>query len=102
MATTLANTCATGYGFIDEEFAEIVCQVLEIKQQYLIQPKQIQRFDGRAAKSITHTIYPTLTVGIHTKNLASLLITKLENHSIILGQPWMKKHGIIIDMTNNF
>ena len=31
MATILANTCATRYGFIDEKFAETVCQVLEIK-----------------------------------------------------------------------
>ena len=30
-ATTLADTCATGYGFIDEEFAKIICQVLEIE-----------------------------------------------------------------------
>ena len=29
--TTLVDICATGYGFIDEEFAETVCQVLEIK-----------------------------------------------------------------------
>ena len=41
MATTLANTCATGYAFIDEEFAETVCQVLEIEPQRLIKPKQI-------------------------------------------------------------
>ena len=31
MAITLANICATGYGYIDEEFAETVCQVLKIK-----------------------------------------------------------------------
>ena len=31
MATTLANSYVTGYGFIDEEFAETVCQVLEIE-----------------------------------------------------------------------
>ena len=31
MATILADTCAIRYGFIDEEFMEIVCQVLEIK-----------------------------------------------------------------------
>ena len=30
-AISLANTYATGYGFIDEEFAEKVCQVLEIQ-----------------------------------------------------------------------
>ena len=41
MTTILANTCATRYGFIDEEFVEIVYQVLEIKLQHLIKPKQI-------------------------------------------------------------
>ena len=100
-AKTLADTCATGYSFIDEEFVETVCQVLEIKSQRLIKPKQIQGFDGRAAKPIPHAIYPTLTIGTDTKSLAPLLITKLENHPMILDQTWMKKHGVIIDMTNN-
>ena len=31
MATILANICTTGYGFIDEEFMETVCQVLKIE-----------------------------------------------------------------------
>ena len=87
MATTLADTCATGYGFINEEFVEIVCQILEIKLQRLIKHKQIQEFDGRAAKPITHTIYLTLTVGTHTENFALLLITKLGNYPMILGRP---------------
>ena len=100
-ATTLVDTYATGYGFINEEFAETVCQVLEIKLQRLIKPKQIQRFDGRAAKPITYAIYPILTIGAHTESLAPLLITKLRNHPIILGRPWTKKHEVIIDMTNN-
>ena len=100
MATTLANTCAIGYSFIDEEFAETVCQVLEIKPQCQIKLKQIQEFDGRAAKPIIHAIYLTLTIGTHTESLGSLLIIKLRNHLIILGQTWMKKHRIIIDMTN--
>ena len=41
MATTLADTCITEYSFIDEEFAKTICQVLEIKLQRLIKPKQI-------------------------------------------------------------
>ena len=84
-ATTLADTCATGYGFIDEEFAETVCQVLEIEPQCLVKSKQIQGFNGRAAKLITHAIYPILIVGDHTESLALLLITKLGNHPMILG-----------------
>ena len=84
-ATTLADTCANGYSFIDEKFAEIVCQVLEIEPERLIKPKQIQGFDGRAAKPIIYAIYPTLTVGAHIESLAFLLITKLRNHSMIFG-----------------
>ena len=87
MATRLANICATGYSFIDEKFANTVCQILRIEPQCLIKPKQIQGFDGIAAKPITYAIYPTLTVGTHTENLAPLLITKLEIHLMILGQP---------------
>lgn len=45
-ATTLVNTCATRYGFINEEFIETICQVLKIEPQYLIKPKQLQRFDS--------------------------------------------------------
>ena len=41
MAITLTNTYATRYGFIDEKFAETVCQILEIEPQCLIKPKQI-------------------------------------------------------------
>ena len=101
MTTILANTCATGYGLIDEKFVEKVCQVLEIKPQCLIKPKQIQEFNDRAAKPITYAIYLILTIGTHTESLAPLLITKLENHLMMLGRLWMKKHEIIIDMTND-
>ena len=41
MVTILANTCATEYDFIDKKFAETICQIFEIKSQYLIKPKQI-------------------------------------------------------------
>ena len=41
MAIILANTCATRYGFIDENFTKKVCQFLEIKPQCLIKPKLI-------------------------------------------------------------
>ena len=85
MATTLTNTYAIEYGFIDEEFAETVCQDLEIKPQRLIKPQQIQRFDSRAAKLIIHTIYPILTIGTNIESLGSLLITKLGNHPIIFS-----------------
>ena len=85
MAIILANTGATRYNFIDEEFIEIICQVLEIKPQYLIKPKQIQRFDSRTAKPITHAIYFTLIFDIYTESFAFLLVINLENYLIILS-----------------
>ena len=85
IATILADTCTIRYSFIDEKFAEKVCLVLEIKPQYLIKLKQIQEFDNRVAKLITHTIYLILIIGIYTESLAFLPITKLENHLLIFG-----------------
>ncbi len=40
-AITLVNSCVIAYGFIDEKFAEIVCQMLEIEPQRLTKPKPI-------------------------------------------------------------
>lgn len=39
MAVILANTYAIGYDFIDEKFIEIICQIFEIKSQYLMKLK---------------------------------------------------------------
>lgn len=78
MAIILANICAIRYEFIDIKFSEIICQVLEIESQ---------RFDGRSAKLITHAIYPTLTIGTHSKIFDSLFITKWGNHLTTLDQP---------------
>ena len=100
-AITLVDTCATGYSFIDEKFAKIVCQTLEIELQRPMKPKPIQRFDGRAAQPVTHAIYPTLSIESHIESLAPLLITKLGYHLIILGYQWMKKHGVLLHMIND-
>ena len=66
------------------------------------QTKKIQEFDGRTAKLITHAIYLIVTFDIYIESLALLLITKLKNHPMILDQPWMKKHRVIINMINDF
>lgn len=62
----------------------------------------MQKFNGIAAKHITHVIYLTLNLSIHTESLAFLDITKLGNLPMILSQIWMKNHRVIVDRTNNF
>lgn len=81
----LANTYASRYSFIDEKFMKKICQVFEIKFQYLILPKQIQRFDGKTAKPIIHIIYLTLIIDTYTKSLVFLFIIRLGYYSIIFG-----------------
>lgn len=87
MAITLADICTTGYGFINEEFAAIICQILEIELQCLIESKQIQKFDDIATKLITHAIYLILTIYIYTKSFTFVFPTKLGNYPIIFSSP---------------
>ena len=62
----------------------------------------MQEFNSRVANPITLAIYSILTIDIYTESFALLLITKLRNYYIILGRPLIKKHKVIINMTNNF
>ena len=81
MATILANICVTEYSFIDEKFAQTICQILEIELQYLIKSKHIQRFDSRAAKPITYFIYLILTISTYIKSPYFFVYNKIEKLS---------------------
>ena len=94
----LLDTDATGHAFIDEATAREVCEKLQISPQRLTRPKPVKGFDGKRGKDITHAIYPTLTIQHHKETVAPLLITTLGQHKMILGKPWMRKHGVVIDM----
>jgi len=82
---SLINIKAADYSFIDEVIAQIVCDQLQIESLTLIKAKSIREFDDHYAKKlITHAIYLNLTVQDHTINTASMLITRLDQHQIIL------------------
>ncbi len=97
----LVDTGATGYSFIDEVTAQIVCEKFEIAPCELWKPKPLKGFDGRPGRAITHAIYPSMTVHDHTQTVTPMLITSLGNHPIILGKPWMNAHHVMIDMTED-
>ena len=99
--TALLDTGATGYSFVDPAMARRVCDKLQIKPIRLSKPKAIRGFDGKQAPSITHAIYPTMTVKEHKETTTPMPITKLGQHQIILGKPWMKKHGAVLDIKND-
>ena len=99
--TALLDIGATGYFFIGLTMARHVCNKLEIEPIRLSKPKAIQSFDGKQAPKITRAIYPTMTVQDYRETVTPMLITKLGQHQIIFGKPWMRKHGVILDMRND-
>ncbi len=99
---SLIDTKAADYLFIDELIAQNVCDHLQIKSLSLIKLKSIREFDDHYAKKlITHAIYLNLTVQDHMKRFASMLITWLNQHQMILEKTWMNKIKMTIDMRND-
>jgi len=82
---SLIDIKAADYSFIDEVIAQIVCDQLQIELLTLIKVKSIREFDDHYAKKlIIHVIYSNLTVQDHTIDTASMLITRLDQHQMIL------------------
>ena len=95
----LIDTGATGYSFINSSIVQSVCETLKISPLKLSKPKRLKTFEGKEVTSVTHTIHPTLTVQGHSESLCPMFIADIGNYSIILGTPWMKKHGVVIDVS---
>ncbi len=82
---SLIDIEAADYSFIDEVIAQIIYNQLQIEFLTLIKAKSIQEFDNHYVKKlITHVIYLNLTVQDHTIDTASMLITRLNQHQMIL------------------
>ncbi len=99
---SLIDTEAADYSFIDELIAQNVCDHLQIESLSLIKLKSIRKFDDHYAKKfITHAIYLNLTVQDHMKHFVFMLITRLNQHQMILEKTWMNKIEITIDMRDD-
>ncbi len=100
---SLMNIEAADYSFIDEVIAQIVCDQLQIKSLTLIKAKSIQEFDDHYVKKlITHVIYSNLMIQDHMIDIAFMLITRLNQHQMILEKTWMNKINLVINMWINF
>ncbi len=99
---SLIDTEAADYSFIDELIVQNVYDHLQIESLSLIKLKSIREFDDHYAKKlITHAIYLNLTVQDHMKRFASMLITRLNQHQMILEKTWMNKIKMTIDMKDD-
>ena len=93
----LVDINVTEYTFIDEIKTQIVCDNLNIKFIFLFKSRFIKNFDNKLIRQfITHMINLSFIVQSYIKSLCFVLITKLNNYSIIIDKSWMNKHEIIL------
>ena len=97
-ALVLIDSGASGYSFIDKEFA----QLHDLPLHSLKYPRILRGFDGRAALtgSITHVAEVTMDLHGHVEKLF-MYVTGLRHHPIVLGHPWLRRHGAIAHFSNN-
>jgi len=98
----LIDTEATGMAFIDESLMPELCERFDIQPIPLSKPKPIRSYDeipGR--KPITHALYTSVMIQEHKDEMMSLLITRLGQHKIIIGNSWLKRNQILVDPAND-
>jgi hypothetical protein len=79
------NDCID-YSFIDIDIAQQVCEALEISLLKLNKFREVKNYDERRSKDITHAIYSLMIIQNHTESSISMMIIKLDQHSIILSK----------------
>jgi hypothetical protein len=79
------NECID-YSFIDIDIMHKVCELLRIESLQLNKSREVKNYDERRNKNITHVIYSFMTIQDITENCTSMMIIKLDQHSIILNK----------------
>jgi hypothetical protein len=81
--TMIDNECID-YSFIETDIAHKVCELLKIKSLQLNKLREVKNYNEKRNKDIIHAIYSFMIIQNHTKNCISMMIIKLDQHSIIL------------------
>jgi hypothetical protein len=79
------NECID-YSFIDTDIAHKVCELLRIESLQLNKSREVKNYDERRNKNIIHVIYSFMTIQDHLESCTSMMIIKIDQHSIILNK----------------
>jgi predicted aspartyl protease len=95
---TLIDCGATGYAFIDQDFANHH----HLPLRPLKTPRALEVIDGRKISSgdITYIAEGYLSIQEHREKLP-MFVTKLGHYPIVLGIPWLKQHDVAIRFASN-
>jgi hypothetical protein len=82
----LINIEVTDMTFINEFMMSELCERFDIQSVSLFKLKSIQSYNEIfSRKSITHALYIIIIIQEHKNKMISLLITRLEQHKIIIN-----------------
>ena len=89
----LVDCGATGYAFIDEDFA----RQQNIPLTKLKTPRTLEVIDGRPVESgeVTYIAKTHMRIGTHHEEIL-MFVTKLGHYPVVLGLPWMKRHDVSV------
>jgi hypothetical protein len=90
----MINNNCIDYSFIDIVIAQKVCDSLKINFLKLNKFREVKNYDEKRNKDIIHVIYSFMIIQNHIENSISMMIIKLDQHSIILSKFWMNKHDV--------
>jgi hypothetical protein len=79
------NDCID-YSFINIDIAQQVCEALKISLLKLNKFREVKNYDERRNKDIIHAIYSFMIIQNHIESSTSMMIIKLDQHSIILNK----------------
>jgi len=94
----LVDCGATGYAFVDEEFArDHNLPLFKLKQ-----PCSLEVIDGRPVESgmITYLTKVEMNINNH-REIIPMFITKLGHYSLVLGLRWLRHHDVDISFAKN-
>ncbi len=89
--------------FIDDSLISELCERFDIQSISLFKLKLIRSYDEILDRRfITHALYISITIQEHKNKMMSLLITRLDQHKIIIDNLWLKRNQILINSANNW
>src|SRR5690606_12972009 len=97
-AHALIDCGATGFAFVDKDFAS----QHNLPLFPLREPRALEVIDGRPISSgdITHICKVPFKVNDHFEHLP-MFVTSLGHYPIVLGIPWLRRHGPSINFEAN-
>lgn len=98
--TTLADTGANGYLFIDTQRAIEIARFFGIPTQKLPIPVGTKGYDGQAGSAITHAIVCHLLIEGRRFLNQPFLITSLGQQDLIIGRRWLAEQDVWLDVRN--